>query len=213
MKKNILADVKPEHYFWLMDGTIIKNLNELYETMQRISDDVFRYHVNEQKNDFYNWVKDVHQDKKLAESLLKAKTREEMANCILSRIREIQSETKTKQKPVKKKINKNELKIKAAEKKEAKIIKKPEEIKFETIKTIKDTKLKIYKPYPVSGMIIAMAILIGLIASINLFTGQGITGAAVSDIKPTQYNWFVIIAVIIVIMAVVVFKIGERRLE
>ena len=41
-----------------------------------MSDATFNYHVNEQKNDFANWIENVYGNKQLATELKKAKTRE-----------------------------------------------------------------------------------------------------------------------------------------
>ena len=77
-----IIDVKPEHYFWLRDGRAVKNLNELAEALRTMSDDVFRHHVNSEKNDFYNWVRDVFKDSVLAARMRNARTQQKMASVI-----------------------------------------------------------------------------------------------------------------------------------
>ncbi len=57
--------------FVLNDGRIIKDLKELADALEHMSDDVFRHHVNESKNDFSNWVRDILQEKELAEDMQK----------------------------------------------------------------------------------------------------------------------------------------------
>jgi len=193
MGKNILSDVKPKHYFWLNDGTTIKNLSELSGAMSKISDDIFRHHVSDQRNDFYNWVKDVHKDRKLAAKLLKAKTKEEIAEYIKTRIGEIGNVKKTKQKPIKKKTEKKQ-KVKIT-----KVEKKLPEIKTEVIKEEKQLS---DKPYTFSGTAIALATLIGLVVLVNLFGGPTITGAAVKDVS-VSYDWFVVISTVVIIGIVV----------
>lgn len=49
--------VNPEHYFVLKDGELIKSLEELILIIQNIDKEVFEYHVNNEKNDFANWVR------------------------------------------------------------------------------------------------------------------------------------------------------------
>ena len=44
--------VKPEKYFFLADGRILKNLRELALRLDEFSDELFRSHVNPDKNDF-----------------------------------------------------------------------------------------------------------------------------------------------------------------
>ena len=61
--------VKPEKYFYLEDGGVFKNIKELALRLDEVSDEVFRSHVNESKNDFANWVEHVFKEKELAEKL------------------------------------------------------------------------------------------------------------------------------------------------
>jgi hypothetical protein len=70
--KKIIKGIKPEFYFKLIDGSEIKNLMELADALHNMSDDVFYYHVNEQRNDFSNWIKDVFKHEKLANEILKS---------------------------------------------------------------------------------------------------------------------------------------------
>jgi len=85
----LLADVKLEHQFWSSDGTIIKNLNELHKAFTRMNEHTFNHHVNKQKNDFYAWVRDVHNDETLANKLKLAMTKQEMQQHIGKRIGEL----------------------------------------------------------------------------------------------------------------------------
>ena len=68
-KKKILRDTKPEFCFKLIDGSEIKNLLELADALEKMSDDVFYYHVSKQKNDFSNWVRDVFKQEELANKI------------------------------------------------------------------------------------------------------------------------------------------------
>ncbi|RLE42880.1 hypothetical protein DRJ48_02445 [Candidatus Woesearchaeota archaeon] len=61
--------VKPEKYFYLEDGGIIKNIRELALRLDEISDSVFQRHVNQDKNDFANWIEFVFKEKNLAKQL------------------------------------------------------------------------------------------------------------------------------------------------
>lgn len=70
-------DISPEKYFILKDGTPIKSIKELAMMMDSMSDESFSFHVNEEKNDFANWIKDVFGKKDLADSLLGLKCRKE----------------------------------------------------------------------------------------------------------------------------------------
>jgi len=72
--KKVLIDAEIEKCFWLCDGQILKNLKELAESLKKMKNEVFNYHVTKEKNDFTNWVKDVFGEEKLALELKKAKT-------------------------------------------------------------------------------------------------------------------------------------------
>jgi len=68
-KEKILKDAPVEHYFILYDGEPVKNVKELADTLERIRDDIFYHHVNDEKHDFANWVRDVFEDDELATEL------------------------------------------------------------------------------------------------------------------------------------------------
>jgi hypothetical protein len=70
-------EISPEKYFILKDGTHIKSIKELAMMMDSMSDDSFSFHVNEEKNDFANWIRDVFGKEDLADSLLALKCRKE----------------------------------------------------------------------------------------------------------------------------------------
>jgi len=65
-----VQDVPEHQHFYFVNGHRAKNVKELAEVMDRLEQEVFDYHVNENRNDFYNWVKDVFNDLELAEKLL-----------------------------------------------------------------------------------------------------------------------------------------------
>jgi len=69
--------VNPEHYFVLSDGKKLKNLQDLYENVKHMDNEVFYKHVNENKNDFSSWINDIMGIKELASAIKSAKTREE----------------------------------------------------------------------------------------------------------------------------------------
>lgn len=89
-----LADVPPDKQFWCSDGRELKNLAELEAALNEMSDDTFRSHTNETKNDFSNWVKDVIGDEKLARDLQKSTTRIQAATNVASRIAWLKGKTK-----------------------------------------------------------------------------------------------------------------------
>lgn len=49
--------INPEHYFVLKNGGLIKSLEDLVLIIKTIDKDTFDYHVNNEKNDFANWIR------------------------------------------------------------------------------------------------------------------------------------------------------------
>ncbi len=74
--------IKPEKYFYLRDGQVLKNIKELVVALEKMSDNVFNHHVTKDRNDFVNWVKGVFNEGKLAIDLNKAKTAKEAAKIL-----------------------------------------------------------------------------------------------------------------------------------
>jgi len=75
MVRRPLANAKPENCFWVNNGPVLKNLEELKEALVTMTDEQFRYHVNERKNDFAKWVREVLAEKEIARRLARIKTR------------------------------------------------------------------------------------------------------------------------------------------
>lgn len=84
--QEILADVSPENYFYVCNGTVLKNIPDLHLLLKNIDSGVFNYHVNEGKNDFLNWVRDVIKDEVLTRNFGKCKTKDETLACVKRRI-------------------------------------------------------------------------------------------------------------------------------
>ena len=84
--KKFLADVPEEYVFWCYDGRTFRNVKELGEALNTMTDETFVYHVNREKNDFSNWVREIIKDEQLARYISPAMTRREMANIVARRI-------------------------------------------------------------------------------------------------------------------------------
>jgi hypothetical protein len=65
----VLGRTPNEYTFVLADGTKLRSLFDLMQALQGMTDDVFRHHVTDFRNDFSNWVHDVFREPKLAEEL------------------------------------------------------------------------------------------------------------------------------------------------
>ena len=84
--KKYLCNVAPEQCFWVNNGPILKNLEDLANFLPGISDDTFRHHVNAEKNDFSNWIRDAVGDGKLANDLLSSRSKESALKKIKNRL-------------------------------------------------------------------------------------------------------------------------------
>ncbi len=84
--KRYLSDTPPEQCFWVNNGPILKNLEDLTNFLPNMSEESFRHHVNKEKNDFSNWINDVFCDKKLANDLLSSKTKDSILKKVKNRL-------------------------------------------------------------------------------------------------------------------------------
>jgi len=80
-----LAKVPEQFVFWSNDGKIFRDLNDLKDGLETMSDDTFAYHSNAVKKDFSNWIRDIIGDEKLAADLEKATDRREAARIVAER--------------------------------------------------------------------------------------------------------------------------------
>ena len=81
-----LCNVSPEQCFWVNNGPILKNVEELANALESISEDIYSYHANNDKNDFSKWIGDVIGDQKLANELLSSKSRESALKKVKNRL-------------------------------------------------------------------------------------------------------------------------------
>ena len=84
--QKLLANVPEEYVFWSCDGRILRNMKELGEALNSMTQETYAYHSNTEKNDFSNWVRDIIGDKKLAEDLLRLQDRVAAAKAVSERI-------------------------------------------------------------------------------------------------------------------------------
>lgn len=74
--------VVSELAFYCCDNKIFYNLNELADGLLNMSNDTYSFHVNELKNDFYNWIRYVYRELTLANAIKKAKNSKDMRKII-----------------------------------------------------------------------------------------------------------------------------------
>ena len=87
-KKN-LEKVSETVVFWCNDGQVFRDMQELMDGLDKMSDATFAYHLNDIKNDFSCWVMDIIGDEKLAQDLKTVKNREQAKNKVKQRYIEL----------------------------------------------------------------------------------------------------------------------------
>jgi len=80
-----LSRVPEDKVFWCTDGQILKDMNDLRDSLTNMSDQTFTYHSNEMKQDFSVWIREIVGDEKLANDLESASTRERALFAVESR--------------------------------------------------------------------------------------------------------------------------------
>jgi len=73
------SDMPHEKMFFLKDGRAFHNVKDLAKAVEEMPKEEFMGHVNAEKNDFYNWIKEVVGNNKLATSIKNIKTQKTMA--------------------------------------------------------------------------------------------------------------------------------------
>jgi len=66
-QKRLLAPISERDYFQLANGGVLTGIDDLIKALRTMDDSTFNEHVNEKKNDFVKWVRDVFKDPYLAE--------------------------------------------------------------------------------------------------------------------------------------------------
>lgn len=75
--------------FWVNNGPVLRDIEELYSALSTMPETQFCYHVRGKKNDFADWVEDVLGDRTLARRLRKAGKVKSAATAVAKRIREL----------------------------------------------------------------------------------------------------------------------------
>src|SRR3989344_5460904 len=84
--KRILKKVTRNHAFWLCTNEDLRSLQEISDALKNAEDEVYRYHVNRDKNDFEGWIRDVKGDRELAREITRIKTKDTLIRKIDDRI-------------------------------------------------------------------------------------------------------------------------------
>ena len=75
---SLFRNVKPEEYFYVHNGIVLKSLHDLIDILEVIDEETFNFHVGNNKNDFSDWISHVFKDNNLADKIKNAKIKMEM---------------------------------------------------------------------------------------------------------------------------------------
>jgi hypothetical protein len=67
-----------EMKFFAANGAVLHDAYELLEELKSMDDGTFHHHVNQERNDFSNWIRDVYRNKRLAAQIGRCKSKDEM---------------------------------------------------------------------------------------------------------------------------------------
>jgi purine-binding chemotaxis protein CheW len=81
-----LADVPSNVHFQTHEGQPLKNVAELLGYVKELSEEQFKMFVNEEKNDFYQWIKYSVKDDELAEKINGLKSKDDVSKEMMRRI-------------------------------------------------------------------------------------------------------------------------------
>jgi hypothetical protein len=90
--KKKLEKVPETVIFWCNDGQIFRDLNDLMNGFDNMSEVTFAYHLNDIKNDFSCWVMDIIGDQTLAQDLKSVKTKDQAKKRVQKRYMELTQE-------------------------------------------------------------------------------------------------------------------------
>ncbi len=85
----LLSSVQGEKSFYAADGTVLRSLEDLRELLRITGRSTFDHHVNEGRNDFVAWVRDVIGDNDLAASLATVHDRVTCYHLVNDRVKEL----------------------------------------------------------------------------------------------------------------------------
>jgi hypothetical protein len=89
MSKRFLEPVEDGKEFYCRDGNTFRSLKELAQALENMNPEIFSHHVNEERNDFATWIRDVIGDAVLANRIKRTKNQNKMAKGITQRIASI----------------------------------------------------------------------------------------------------------------------------
>lgn len=86
-KKIDLVNAQDNQCFWVCNGSILRNIKDLKDSLSKMDKETFLNHVNKEKNDFATWVKEILEDETLSKKISKNKTVKTMIKTINDRLK------------------------------------------------------------------------------------------------------------------------------
>ena len=86
-KKIDLTNAQDDQCFWVCNGSILRNIKDLKDSLSKMDKETFLNHVNKEKNDFATWVKEILEDETLSKKISKNKTVKTMIKTINDRLK------------------------------------------------------------------------------------------------------------------------------
>lgn len=80
--KKLKKDCPPDKVFYVCNGAVLNNIEQMLHELEKMDEGAFKHHVNEDKNDFANWLKDVFKEAELAEKIRKVMNKHHIVEII-----------------------------------------------------------------------------------------------------------------------------------
>lgn len=90
-EKAIKEEVEPELALWLSNGTTVKSLTELAAALKKLGAKDYKEHVNKERNEIADWVKEILNDDSLARQLRRAKTKALAAQAVEKEMKKLKT--------------------------------------------------------------------------------------------------------------------------
>ena len=88
--KWFLRSIEGPECFWINNGPIVGNLEQLAVSIRGMKKEVFMIHVNKDKNDFGKWIEYVIGDLRLARDMYKSRSRRNILQALNRRIKTLE---------------------------------------------------------------------------------------------------------------------------
>ncbi len=85
-RKKEFGKAPVEKHFVLQDGRKLESLYQLVDELETMGEETFRHHVNDLRNDFANWVRDVFESPSLAGEMQNIRDRIDTQRAIMKHL-------------------------------------------------------------------------------------------------------------------------------